>query len=98
MRFYKIIISIISGSVLFCASSEANPPSVSYTALSDAARKSGQLARYDNAPSVNRTIDIGKYKLDVKVPKTAGAYDVIPIRYKPRRPADDQVTAIEAVA
>jgi len=38
-------------------------PTVSYTALSDAARASGRLKRYDKCPTTSGAIRLGHYKL-----------------------------------
>jgi hypothetical protein len=71
---------------------------VSYTALSDAARASGQLSRYDGAAATSGTLQLGDYRLAWSVPQTARAYDVIPIRYTLRQPAGNRRAAVEAVA
>jgi len=74
------------------------PQTVSYTALSDAARASGQLARYDGAPTREAAIDLAGYHLDLTVPRTARAYDVIPISYTLTQPLGRRRAAVEAVA
>lgn len=98
MQFLRIAISVLSGAVFLCDAAGASMPTVSYTALSDAVRKSGQLARYESVPVTKRTIMIGDHSLDVSVPRTARAYDIIPIQYTLRQPEGERVTAVEAVA
>ena len=71
---------------------------ISYTALSDAARKSGQLSLYDNVSLNTACVNLGRYTLEVSMPKKTRAYDVIPIRYKLSQPAGNRRAAVEAVA
>jgi len=73
-------------------------PTISYTALSDAARKAGKLARYENSPCKTGAIELGDCKLQYSVPETASAYDVIPIRYTLHQPAGERRAAVAAVA
>lgn len=73
-------------------------PFVQYTALSDAARKAGKLAKYDSCATTSSTLSLGDYKLKLTVPRTAAAYDVVPIRYTLTRPAGARRAAVEAVA
>ena len=54
---------------------------INYTVLSDAARKSGQLAYYDNIPKTTRMITLGDYQLKLNVPEQVRAYDSVPIQY-----------------
>ncbi|MHB1000407.1 MAG: beta-galactosidase [Armatimonadota bacterium] len=94
MRYFIVFmagISMLSSAVL-------SAPTVSYTALSDAAHKAGQLQRYDDAPVRKESVSIGEYKLDFSVPKKVRAYDVIPVRYTLNQPAGAREVAIEAVA
>ena len=74
------------------------PATVSYTALSDAARASGDLARYGNVPARSASVTIGGYRLDVSAPRSARAYDVIPISYTLAQPFGRRRAAVEAVA
>lgn len=73
-------------------------PTVSYTALSDAARKAGRLARYDKVPLSRGSVKLGDCVLSYGVPRTARAYDVIPIHYRLTQPAGMRRAAVEAVA
>ena len=99
-------ISILLASVLACAVGLlvtglpvfAANPTVSYTALSDAARKAGRLAGYDNCAVRQGKATLGDCVLTFTVPKTARAYDVVPIRYSLTRPAGARRAAVEAVA
>lgn len=76
----------------------AAQPTVSYTALSDAARKAGSLALYRSHPTTAATAKLGACVLEAEVPRSARAYDVVPIRYTLKRPADARRCAVEAVA
>mgnify|MGYP005839608631 FL=1 len=73
-------------------------PTVSYTALSDAARKAGRLTRYESCPTNTGVIKLGGYVLRYRVPKSARAYDVVPITCSLLQPAGARRAAIEAVA
>ncbi len=73
-------------------------PTVSYTALSDAARASGQLARYDGTPRRTATLELDGHKLTVAVPRTIRAYDVAPLEYTLERPGGAGRACVEAVA
>ncbi|WP_319586074.1 beta-galactosidase [uncultured Desulfobulbus sp.] len=73
-------------------------PTISYTALSDAAQRSGQLKLYDKVPMKNGSIAIGDCRLDYAIPAKSRAYDVIPIHYKLSQPAASRRTAISVVA
>lgn len=74
-------------------------PRVRYSALSDAARAAGQLARYDGAPVRAGEAAVDGWSLRVETPRTARAYDVVPIRYALRRGAGGaRVAAVETVA
>lgn len=84
--------------MLLAAPADAANPTVSYTALSDAARKAGRLARYDNCATTKGAAKIGDCVLEYSVPKTARAYDVVPVRYRLKRPSDARRCAVEAVA
>ncbi|MEN6415228.1 MAG: beta-galactosidase [Armatimonadota bacterium] len=72
-------------------------PVVSYTALSDAAKASGQLSLYKDGKVKRGSVKLGGYVLDYSVPQTARAYDVIPIQYTLRQPAGARRVAVEAV-
>lgn len=73
-------------------------PTVRYTALSDAARKAGKLERYESCPTNAGSIRLAGYSLDFTIPKTARAYDVVPVRYTLSQPAGARRAAVEAVA
>ena len=73
-------------------------PQVSYTALSDAARRAGQLDRYQNVPQNAGTLKLGDYVLSYSIPKQVRAYDVVPIGYHLGQPAGARRVAVEAVA
>ena len=96
-----LILTIFVGSNLGGSTIE---PVVSYTALSDAAREAGKLRQYENVPVTECTIKAGKYVLNVSVPKSARAYDVIPVYYKFAVPGEwsqadnGRWAAVEAVA
>ena len=90
----RLILSLLT----ICLSPALCAPTISYTALSDAARKSGQLKIYDNVPVKEGSISIGDCRLDYAIPKKARAYDVIPIRHKLSQPAGTRRTAVSTVA
>lgn len=73
-------------------------PTISYTALSDAARKAGRLARYDGVRTKSSSVKLGDYTLDFTIPETARAYDVVPVHYKLSQPKGERRAAVEAVA
>ncbi len=73
-------------------------PTISYTALSDAARAAGQLARYDSVAVTTRRLSVDGHELTFSIPKTARAYDVVPIRYRLRGHGSLRRAAIEANA
>lgn len=73
-------------------------PVVSYTALSDAARKAGRLDRYADVALTTGVLEIGGFRLEYGVPRTARAYDVVPITYTLSLPAEERRAAVEAVA
>ncbi|MEN6521199.1 MAG: beta-galactosidase [Armatimonadota bacterium] len=89
-----IVLLILAHLALFAE----DKPAVSYTALSDAARKSGQLDIYKNAKLKSGQMNIGNYKLAFSIPETARAYDVIPINYTLAQPAGARWAAVEAAA
>lgn len=95
MRFFICTTALLLTTVALRAQDK---PTISYTALSDAARKAGRLAKYDSAPATRGSIKLGDYTLDYAVPKTAGAYDMVPINYKLIQPAGARRAAMEAVA
>ncbi len=80
------------------ALSQTSQPQVSYTALSDAARKSGQLVRYEQASVQTGVLKLDEATLEYTLPELARAYDVIPVHYKLTRPAGTSRLAVEAVA
>lgn len=91
--------SILSASVLSTLTTLADGSrAVAYTALSDAARKAGRLARYEKCALNRGRLTLGRYALTFDLPKSARAYDVIPIRYALSQPAGSRRAAIEAVA
>jgi hypothetical protein len=71
---------------------------VRYTALSDAARKAGRLARYEKCPVTTGKASLGGHEISFSVPKTARAYDVVPIRYTLSQPSSKRRVAIETTA
>lgn len=89
-----LILTLLTSQPLFAQAAST----VRYTALSDAAKKSGQLARYDRVPVSKSSIKLGSYTLDLSVPKTARAYDVVPVRYKLSQPTGARRAAVEAIA
>ncbi|MEN6371747.1 MAG: beta-galactosidase [Armatimonadota bacterium] len=93
--FWLIIVLLLLISQALLA---AEQPTVSYTALSDAARKSGQLDIYKNAKLKNGHVELGDYKLTLTMPEKARAYDVIPIKYTLTQPAGTRWAAVEATA
>lgn len=99
MRFgivsFSTVIATLCVALSLC---DADVPKVSYTALSDAARKSGCIARYNECPLNKAIIRLNEYVLELSVPRSARAYDVIPIRYALTRPAQARRCAVEAVA
>lgn len=79
-------------------SAEEPAPMVSYTPLSDHARASGQLERYDGVATVSGTLETAGGALCFEVPETVRAYDVVPIRYRLRLDGDFGRTALAATA
>lgn len=72
---------------------------VNYTAVSDAARKSGQLDLYEDVPTGTETLELGRYVLKCSTPFKARAYDSIPIKYTLSQPyTEGRQVAVEAVA
>lgn len=53
-----------------------------YNPLSAEARKTGQLTGYNNVPTIKGKLELGKFDMEYSTPKSAVAYDVIPIQYK----------------
>lgn len=88
---------IILSSAPICLSA-SNQPFISYVALSDAARKSGQLNLYEKVHLQHAKMQLGKCSLSVSIPTKARAYDVIPIHYTIKRPHSSGRLALEAVA
>lgn len=84
--------------IMTCRIYAGDQPRISYTALSNAARQSGQLTLYEKASSEIRRIVLNDYTLEVSVPQKARAYDVIPIKYTFDIPAGNRRVAVEAVA
>jgi len=64
-------------------------PMLDYTPLSDEARATGQLAKYEGASAVSQTIKIDGMELKISVPVKASAYDVIPVTYRLTKPSDN---------
>lgn len=87
-------VSVLAGP----AARSASGPTIAYTALSDAARKAGQLERYANVPQVTGRLSLGECTLRYSIPRSARAYDVIPIHYTLDRPGGNRRAAVEAVA
>jgi hypothetical protein len=82
-----------------CAVVAAAPqPRVSYTALSDAARASGQTEHYAGVPVSRHEVESGDYRLTVEVPETMRAYDAVPVRYRLEQPAGARRAAVVLVA
>ena len=73
-------------------------PRISYSPSSDAARISGQLARYDRQAATKGVIEHGDYRLSYSIPKKIRAYDVVPIQYTLSQPRGRQRAAVEATA
>ncbi|MHB0999129.1 MAG: beta-galactosidase [Armatimonadota bacterium] len=89
------ILSIITLTILLTASAYAlhKPAPVDeypihkdggliYNPLSKEAELTGQSAKYRNAVTVKKEIKLGQYHLQFDIPKSATAYDVVPIKYK----------------
>ncbi len=75
---------------------------LSYTPISNDAKKMGKVAKYNSVESVTKTIQVGNTVVEYSVPTRATAYDAVPIAYKVYA-SDGQVTKdlpvhIEAVA
>lgn len=70
-----------------------------YDPLRREAKLTGSLDSYKNAPTEMRRLTLGDARLEIRVPKTAKAYDVIPIAYT-LFPGTNTVfpVAVEAVA
>lgn len=73
-----------------------------YDPLRREAEQTGQLARYHNRPTGRRDLRLGNCRLQIEVPRTATAYDVIPIPYeltwegkRPSFPLAVEATAFE---
>ncbi|MBM3492907.1 MAG: hypothetical protein FJX72_01090 [Armatimonadetes bacterium] len=92
------IAALIGASVVAVGPARADEPTFAYTALSDAARKAGQLDRYRNVPLSSGSLALGDCRLTYSLPRSARAYDVVPIRYTLERPAAKRRAAVEAVA
>ncbi|MHB1000074.1 MAG: beta-galactosidase [Armatimonadota bacterium] len=73
-------------------------PKVSYTALSNEARSSGQLDIYKNSLRTTGRIAVDGYILSYSMPSKLRAYDVVPISYRLHQPANSRRVAVEAVA
>jgi hypothetical protein len=93
----KTIAVLLAVSVMCSVCSAAGNPCLDYTPLSDAARASGQLARYDHAAEQEGKAALTDATLKVSLPRQARAYDVIPIRFKLAQPGGNRRVAIEAV-
>ncbi len=85
-------------SCLFLSSDLNGSPTVSYTALSDAAKKAGQIKLYENVPFKSDSIIIGNHELKFKVPAKARAYDIIPITFTLSSPVSNRKSAVSATA
>lgn len=84
--------------LMFTVSALGVEDRISYTALSDAARKNGQLEIYSKSSMVEKKLRLEGHSLDLKIPETVRAYDVIPIHYTLLQDQGDSDIAIEAVA
>ncbi len=98
MNITAVMLPFAVGAVALCAVAGNAGPRVSYTPLSEAARKSGQLDLYRDAPMAGGQVRLGDYTLSYELPRKARAYDVIPIRYRLTQPAGARLAAVEAVA
>jgi len=92
----KFLLSMII--VIMSCSSLLSAPLVSYTKLSDEAKKLGEIEIYNDIPKINGTLDLDEYYISYKVPKNVRAYDCIPIEYTISIPKSDRRIAFEAVA
>ncbi len=74
-------------------------PLLTYTPLSDEAKKTNQLEQYKNVPFATKEITLDGAVLELKIPTKANAYDVVPIDYiLKRKPYDGGWFAVEAVS
>ena len=70
---------------------------LSYTPLSNEAKRLGSLEKYNNALKVRGTLQLGETTLTYSMPKDVTAYDVIPISYSVHS-SNSQPIHLEAVA
>jgi hypothetical protein len=84
--------------LLACRLYGDSQPQISYTALSNAAKESGQLSLYKDVPLYKAQIKLAENVLVVNTPRHARAYDVIPIPISLKQTAGSSRIAIEAVA
>lgn len=86
--FYKLFFPVL---LILLSVAVTALPKVSYTKLSDEAKKTGQLDYYNNAETTDGSIVTESYVLNYSMPKTVRAYDSVPIDYtlirKPGAPA-----------
>lgn len=97
----RILLFTFASTLLLAASlalQAQEKPALSYTALSDAAKKAGRLERYNDAETIGGVLELGDYILEYHVPASMRAYDVVPVRYRLRQPAGARRVAVEAVA
>ncbi len=71
---------------------------LSYTPLSNEARRKGELSLYNTANKVGGTIQNGTTSLTYTLPKTVTAYDVIPIQYSVHSTSQKLPVHFEATA
>ncbi|AQQ70927.1 hypothetical protein SMSP2_01291 [Limihaloglobus sulfuriphilus] len=86
-------------SCFYAITSGQNTSMLNYTPLSNEAKHTGQLAKYDGAACASQTINVDGMELKINVPVKASAYDMIPVTYSLTKSSDnDGNTAIAATA
>ena len=98
MKVYKAVLLSLIVMQSACRLYGDTQPQISYTALSDAAKESGQLVLYEDVPLYKAKLKLEENVLSVKTPRRARAYDVIPIHISLEQAAGNGRVAVEAVA
>lgn len=91
-----VVVSIL---VALASVSASAADKLTYEPLSAEARELGRLEKYASIETKQVSLQLGEVKLDVRIPVSGDAYDMIPIEYTLTGKTDpDQRVAVEVVA
>ncbi|MFQ3548822.1 MAG: beta-galactosidase [Armatimonadota bacterium] len=98
----KVIIAVFLLTLIFLLSSflfaQNELPRVSYTPLSDEAKRTNVIEKYSDVKKTTGNINLGNYKLEYSIPESIEAYDTVPIEYKLIQSDDKRRVAVQAIA